>query len=270
MIDQEQTDKLKNILNSSQDILLIMPNFGDLDLFLAAYCFYSFFTSQKRMRLLSPSAKLKIPASLKKMIDQTILETALGKENLLISFPYREEQVDKVSYYIGEEQERFYLTIKPKKGFPPLDSQQVEFIYAGAQAELVFLWGVENLESLQQLYLAYESLYQGKNNFVVTINHDFIPDFGQLKLDVVGTSSYCEAVFNLLFKLNEKSENFLAQSTLPTLLLYGIESKTKALQGQSTSAETFMVVANLLKLGAKRYFKLASSKSTNVKAQSKN
>jgi hypothetical protein len=44
------------------------------------------------------------------------------------------------------------------------------------------------------------------------------------------------------------------------LLLYGIESKTKALQTKEAGAETFASVASLLKLGAKRYFKLAGSK----------
>lgn len=260
MINQEQTDKLKDILGSSQDILLIMPNVTDLDLFLAAYCFYSCFAPKKRIRLLSPSAKLSIPAVLKKLLDQKIIETELGKENLLISFPYQAEQVDKVSYYIGEEQQRFYLTIKPKKGFAPLDSQQVEFFYAGAQIDLIFLWGVKNLDDLQQLYLAYEDLYQGKNNFVATINHHFVPDFGNLNLEIAPVSSYCEAVLTILNKIDPQNETFLSQSNLPSLLLYGIESKTKALQTKEAGAETFASVASLLKLGAKRYFKLSGSK----------
>jgi hypothetical protein len=40
-----------------------------------------------------------------------------------------------------------------------------------------------------KLYLAYEDLYQGKNNFVATINHHFVPDFGNLNLEIAPASS---------------------------------------------------------------------------------
>jgi len=255
MIDQAQTDKFKDILELSQNILIVFPDGADLDLFLATYCFYSFLLPQKSVRILSPKCIQKLPKALEKLIKTDELEHELGKENLLISFPYQEEQVDKVSYYIGEKDKRFYLTIKPKKNVAPLDSSKVEFAYAGAQADLLILCGVENLESLEQLYFAYETLYKGDNNYVVTIN-DFIPDFGKLNLDISPSSSYCEAMLYLLQDLDSKNEDVLAKSNLPSLLLYGIEAKTRGLQSANTDINTFLAVASLLKLGATRLFKL--------------
>lgn len=269
MIDQSQTDKFKDILTLSQNILLIFPETKDLDLFLASYCFYNFLSLKREVRLLSPKFEQQIPREIKKLIEINKMENELGKENLLISFPYQEEQVDKVSYYINEEEKRFYLTIKPKKNIAPLDSTNVEFSHAGVQADLLILCGVEDLEKLQQLYFAYETLYKSDNNYVVTIN-DFIPDFGKLNLDISPCSSYCEALFYLLQDLDSDNEDLLAKSVLPTLLLYGIEAKTQGLQSAQTDINTFLAVASLLKLGATRLFKLKTSKLSTkktVKAQ---
>lgn len=264
MIDQSQTDNFKNILELSQNILVIFPETRDLDLFLATYCFYSFLSFKKDVRLLSPKFAQKIPKEIGKLIELSNIENELGKENLLISFPYQEEQVDKVSYYIGENDKRFHLTIKPKKNATPLDSSKVEFSYAGARADLLILCGVEDLESLQQLYFAYETLYKGDNNYVVTIN-DFIPDFGKLNLDTSPSSSYCEALFYLFQDLDSENEDLLAKSNLPSILLYGIEDKTRGLQAEEVNINTFLAVASLLKLGASRLFKLKTKKSAPQK-----
>jgi hypothetical protein len=266
MIDQAQTAKFKDILTLSKNTLVIFPslsNVADLDLFLASYCLFTFLSDKSEARLLSPKFKLKMPAEISALLKLQKVEGQLGKENLLISFPYQEEHVDKVSYYIGEQDQRFYLTIKPKSGVTPLDSAQVEFSYAGTQADCLVLLGVEDLENLEQLYFAYESLYKNNNNHLVTIN-SFIPDFGTLNLDISPANSYCEAVFYLLKDLAEDGD-FLAQSNLPTLLLYGIEHKSNGLQALTVNAQTFMAVAELLNLGANRLFHLAEEKKPKLK-----
>lgn len=268
MIDQAQTDKFKDILALSKNSLVIFPNvndLSDLDLFLASYCFFAFLSDRSEARLLTPKFKLKLPAEISTLLDLSKVEKQLGKENLLISFPYQEEQVDKVSYYIGEQDQRFYLTIKPRSGVAPLDSKQVEFSYAGTQADCLVLLGVEDLENLEQLYFAYENLYKASNNHLVTINN-FIPDFGTLNLDISPANSYCEAVFYLLKELSGDSD-FLAKSNLPTLLLYGIEHKSNGLQSLTMTAQTFMAIAELLNLGASRLFHLSDTQDMKPKTK---
>lgn len=255
MIDQAQTDKFQEILGLSKNILVIFPETKDLDLFLATYCFYTFLVAKYDARLLSPKFKQKIPGELRELIESKKIETELGKENLLMSFPYEEEQVDNVSYYIGKQDHRFYLTIKPKKGVKPIDSSSVEFSYAGSQADLLILCGVEDLENLEQLYFGYENLYKAANNHLVTFNN-FIPDFGSLNLDISPSISYCEAIFYLLKNLDESGTDILAKSNIPTLLLYGIEYKSHGLQSLDANANTFLAVGYLLQLGAMRLFKL--------------
>lgn len=257
MIDQEQTDKFKEILRLSKNILVVFPETKSLDLFLASYCLFSFLAKASEVRFLTPKFKQKLPKEIVDLIKQEKIETEMGKENLLISFPYLEEQVDKVSYFIGEQDKRFYLTIKPKSGTAPLDGAKVEFSYAGTQADLLVLCGVEDLESLDQLFFAYENLYKDSNNHLVTLN-SFIPDFGNLNLDISPSTSYCEAVFYLLKDLDDEGQDLLAKSDLATLLLYGIEAQTSGLQAPSTKPSTFLAVAELLELGGARLFRLTT------------
>lgn len=263
MIDQAQTDKFKDILQLSKNTLVIFPGEADLDLFLASYSLFYFLNNGHYTRILTQEFKTVLPKEIKDLIDAKLIETELGKENLLISFPYQEEQVDKVSYYIGENDKRFYLTIKPKRGVAPLNSKNIEFSYAGVQADLIVLCGVEDLEKLEQLYFAYENLYKGTDNQLVTIN-DFIPDFGKLNLDISPANSYCEAVYNLIKSIDENSNDLFARTNLPTLLLYGIEAKNDGLQSPFVAAPTFSTVAELINFGAVRLFK-KEIKSSDLK-----
>jgi len=124
--------------------------------------------------------------------------------------------------------------------------------------------GVNDLENLDNLYYGYEDLYSAINNQVVTINN-FLPDFGSLNLDISGRTSYSEAVFYLLKALAERLEldfvDLLAKTEIPTILLFGMEYKTRALASKQATAETFLAVGELLQMGARRVFVVEEKKS---------
>lgn len=255
MIDQAQSDRFRELLTDKKQILIVFPENPSIDLFLASYSLFSFLNELVPTRILAPTVTVKLPPSLSSFVETSQIETELGKQNLLISFPYQEEQVDKVSYYIGESDQRFYLTIKPRLGVAPLDSKQVEFSYAGTEADLVIVCGVDDLEQLKQLYFGYENLYKNEHTQVVTIQ-EFIPEYGSLHIDVSTESSYAETIWQLIHNLGsmQADSNFLKTSVLPTLLLYGIESNTGGLQSVLLQPQTFIAVADLLQLGASRLY----------------
>ena len=270
MIDQNQINKLAEFFTLNKEALLVFPKTQDQDLLLATLAYYLFlknlFTQEveglklKSVSLLSPS-EIKNPfsriPSLKDFLKEgallSELKNELGKENLVVSFPYNEERVDKVSYHIGEDSQRFYLTIKPRKGVEPLDSKKVEFSYVGSDADLLFLFGVGDLEDLAQLYYGYEDFYQ--NTAAVTFNN-FIPDFGTLNLDISGSTSYCESLFYLLKNLLNiwQMDLFALEDAdqIATLLLAGINLKTDNFTSLQMKAETFSAIAELLHLGGRR------------------
>jgi hypothetical protein len=189
------------------------------------------------------------------------LKTELGHQNLSISFDYSEEAVDKVSYHIGEETNKFYLTVKPKKGYEPLDTNSVEFSYTGAEVDLIILIGVGNLEELEQLYFGYEKLYQDTATISI---YDYPTNHGTVKYDVTQTTGYAELIAQML---NQLGLHIDAEHA--TNLLSALEQTSRGFSSPNTSAESFELVAQLLRLGAVRQvFEQPSDNKANNKQAS--
>ncbi|MCC6711205.1 MAG: hypothetical protein IT416_02520 [Candidatus Pacebacteria bacterium] len=240
MIALEQVNSLKEYFQSAESIAIILGPKPTVDqLAVASSLFHGCVSVGKEVGFYAPQ---KISDDYFLALKE--LQTNLGKQNLVISFDYDEQAVDKVSYHIAEESKKFYLTIKPKKGIKPLDPKSVEFGYAGTDIDLVFLVGVHDLESLEQLYFGYESLYQ--NSYVVTL-HNFKPEIGTTQFDLSGSSSMSENIIDLFDNLE-----LVINEPMATALLMGIEHTTNYLQSFTTTAETFEKVARLLRMGARR------------------
>jgi hypothetical protein len=245
MIDDATTAQLKSLIENAQTILIIYPPAASHDQkAVAASLFLSLMRFQKNVRLVTPQP-LKSGEEQPTGIENT--QTDIGNQNLSISFNYTPEQVDKVSYHIGEGTGKFYLTIKPKAGYPPLDANNVEFSYTGASADLVILVGVNELESLDQLYFGYEDLYRDVT--IISINN-YATSFGTVKLDTGDASTTSEVMAKLIPTLGLPLDSDTA-----TNLLHGIESGTQNLSALTVSADTFETVAQLLRAGARRSFK---------------
>jgi len=282
VIDQNQVSRLLEFLSLSKSLFFLFSNTQQVDLLLAILASYLFFKELppnnkaklklKELAVFCPKGLdsslnnwPKIKSSLKEKDLLAICQQDLGRENLLISFPYQQEQVDKVSYHIADNDQRFYLTIKPKKGSKPLDYQKLDYKYVGSSADLLFLFGVNDLEDLKDLYFNYQDLFQ--NTPSVTIN-TFLPDFGTLNLDISGSSGYGEAIFYLLKSLanllNFELSSLSNVDQLATLLLNSISFKTKGFSSSQMTADSFLAVAELLNLGAKR-FDLNSLENSQLK-----
>ena len=278
MIDQTQISNFNEIIKLSKSPLLIFPETKNLDLIAASYSFFYFLEEisddgvKAQLRLLCPNLKRSSLGELKNYLTITDLQTEMGKENLLISFPYDENKVDQVDSYLGDDGQRLYIRVKSKKGSNPVDEEDIKFSYSGASNDLLLLMGVNDLEKLDHLYFGYESLYSGLNNQLVTINN-FLPDFGNLNLDISGRTSYSEAVFYLFKEMARLRDldltDLLAKTEVPTLLLFGIEEKTRGLSSRTATADTFLAVGELLKMGARRVFKVETETKKEEIAEKK-
>ena len=270
MIDQNQISRLLEFLSGSEQIFFLFSKNQQPDLILsilANYLFFEDLVSLNKSKLKLKKAVVFSPNKYSNCLKQfsevetylkqnnllSIIQHDLGRENLLITFPYKKNQVDKVSYHIDDKAKRFYLSIKPKKGVAPLSQKEVEFSYTGSSADLLILFGVNDLEDLKELYFAHEELYQ--NTSLVTVN-TFLPDFGTLNLDISGSIGYGEATFYLLKSLTNFLDIELSSFThieqITTLLLTGISLKTDQFSSKQMTANSFLAVAELLQLGAQR------------------
>ena len=240
MITPEQISSLKEYLENADTVMVVLgPKPSDDQLAIASALYQGIDTLGKDVGIYAPKK-----FSSKSYAGLKAISTELGKQNLVIELDYIKEAVDKVSYHISEELKKFYLTIKPRKGTKPLDESTVSFSYAGADADLIILVGVHELEDLEQLYFGYESLYD--NAFLATV-HSFEPELGNAQFDLSGTSSLSESMVELLAHLDIQ-----LTADMATDLLKGIEITTDNLRSLSATAETFEAVASLLRAGARR------------------
>ncbi len=240
MLDASQITQLKNLTDEAKNHLIIFDYRAKPSILAAAA---STFLALRQMGKEVTLAAVKKPNQTK-IVGLEAVQTELGKQNLTISFDYNEAAVDKISYHIGEESKKFYLTIKPKKGQPPLDSKTLEFSYTGFEADIIYLFGVDDLENLDKLYFGYEEVFKD----VSTISfHDHPTTFGTLKFDASEDVSLAALVFTLFTKLV-----WPISPDVATDLLYGIEADTDGFRSKLVRAETFDQVARLMKLGARR------------------
>lgn len=251
MVDSSLQEQLKNLLDSAQTLLVIFPTNATSDqLAVASSLYLSLQQTQKNVRLVSPQPFTDQDSVFAGLSDT---QTELGHQNLCISFAYTPEQVDKVSYHIGQETGKFYLTIKPKAGFQPLDSENVEFSYTGTSADVLILVGVQDLENLNQLYFGYENVYRDVP--IISINN-FATSFGTVKVDTGSQSCMSEVVAQLITALG-----LTLTGDVATNLLYAIDEATNQLSSYSATAETFEVVAQLMRAGARRIMRSKSAHS---------
>ena len=240
MLNEVSLSQLKVILDQAHTALVVLGTNANLDQTASALAFYESLKDLKtEVTICSPEE-----ISFLDLQGQDEIKSKLGNKDLSVSFDYDEAAVDKVSYHIDEEKGKFYLVVKPKKGYKPLDTNSVSFDYVGAQADVIFLFGVHQYKSLEHLYSNYGEVYD--NATVVTV-HNFEPEIGDINLDVSGKSCWSETVLNLIEKLGLELN---AQSA--TNLLYAIENSTNNLSSFTATADTFESVAKLMRAGARR------------------
>lgn len=240
MLNDLVLTQLKTILDQAHSALVILGPNPTYDQVASATAFYLALKDLKaEVSLCAPN-----PVEFPDLFALDEIKEKLGNKDLSISFDYSETCVDKVSYHIDEEKGKFYLVVKPQKGHRPLDPQSVSFDLTGAQADVIFLFGVHSFSMLEHLYENYADVYE---NATVVTAHGFEPEIGDLKLDLSGQSCWSEATLGLIEKLGLELTGESA-----TNLLLAIDQSTEWLSSFTVDANTFESVAKLLRAGAKR------------------
>lgn len=219
---------LKNKLNSAQSILILLsqdPSYDEVAAGLAL--FLALKKGQKQIAIVSPSA-MTVEFSSLVAVDK--IRTKIEGRNLLVSFDYVEESVEKVSYNI--ENGKFNLVIQSKEGFPPLAAENVQYSANGGQADLVITIGIEAAANLGSFYKDNPELF--KEEKMVAIN--------------IGEAA----------AISEKMAGLISRTGLPvdadiaTNLIQGIENATKGFSQDAVGADTFEAMAFCLRAGGKR------------------
>lgn len=238
-LNGEQLEEVSKLVETSSTIVILLSGSALADEVAAALAWASTLRLQgKEVQIVAASLPITT------LEGAAEITTELGKQNLVVSFAYSPEKVDKVSYHIGEETNRFYLTIRPQKGVAPLSQESLEMSYAGAEADLLLYIGVTSLDELQPLASEYEGFFRDTPSISLSTGDAQV---GQIKIQTSSAAGYAEESAQLFIQLGWQLDEQSA-----TALLQGIEDVTSNLTSLSTTPDTFETVAHLLRAGARR------------------
>lgn len=241
MIDQSLIPSVQNPLSTARTIFVLLPQNPNLDKLAASLAlFLSLKKTGKEVTIACPT-EMRVEFSSLVGIDK--ISNKLTGRNLVISFDYIDDSIDRVSYNI--ENHNFNIIVQTNAGFPPLSSEKVRYSYSGGEADLIFVIGSQNLESLSHLS---KDLANPDKRTIVNVDAGLNnSQFGKINLVDSVASCCCEIVSQLIFKLGLPIDEDIS-----TNLLLGIEKETQKFISPKVSAETFEAAAFCLRSGARR------------------
>ena len=241
-MDNDSIQKIKDVLDKNEVIGIAVSKNPNLDEMGAALSLYlSLKADGKQVLIASPTEPLVENSSLVG-IDKVKTFFASDKGDIIVSFPYTEGDIEKVSYTLEEG----YLNILVKGGNQGLSFSEKDVRYkrAGGTPDALFIVGTARIYDLGNLFNP-ESL---KNTTVVNIdNKQDNQGFGDVVYVSQSASSVSEQVANVLTSLSLPMDTDIAQN-----LISGISFATDNFQHPKTTALAFEITALLLRKGAVR------------------
>jgi len=239
-------EPIKQALSSAKQVLILLPQNPEVDSVAAGLALY--LSLNKQSINTSIGCPTPMTVGFNRLFGVDKIKSRIGNQNLVISFNYPEDSLEKVSYDKDSQNQKFNLTIEPKAGMEPLDTNTVEYSYTGSSADVIFVIGARTLEDLGELYQSEKKLLDDKSKTIVNLsNQDKNNQFGTVNLYDPTASGSSEIMTQVLSDLQLPLESDMA-----TNLLAGIEAKTNNFTSPQTNADTFEMIAQLMRQGAKK------------------
>ena len=239
-------EPVRQAFSTAKQTLILLPQNPDLDTVAAGLALYLALT--KKDVKVSIGCPTPMTVQFNRLFGVDKIKPRIGNQNLVISFNYPEDSLEKVSYDKDPANQKFNLTIEPKAGMQPLDTTSVEYSYTGSSADIIFVIGARQMEDLGDLYKSEQKLLDDKTKTLVNLSSlDKNAQFGTVNLYDPTASGACEIVFTVINDLG-----LTLESDIATNLLAGIEAKTNNFSSPQATADTFEMIAQLLRLGAKK------------------
>jgi hypothetical protein len=235
-------EKVKELLSKNENIGIAVGQNPGVDEMGAALALYLALSSVKNTTIISPTEPIVEVSSLVG-IDKVKSSFGGGSDgDLTVSFPYREGEIEKISYTL--EEGKLNILVKAGEKGLTFNEEDIEFKRAGGAPGLIFTVGVPRISDLGSAF-AVEALKDSK-----IINIDYKPEnqgYGDVPLLGRNASSVSELMANFISSLGLKMDIDISSN-----LLTGIMAATNNFQASNTSSLAFETVAYLMKKGAVR------------------
>ncbi len=241
-------DSQKNLLQKAVEILqksnsgaICLPQNPSPDAVAAALALYLGLIRMGKNVTIVCSTPIQSELMAADKISSTI---ATSGNDLVISLPYADGSVDKVSYYT--EGNSLNIVVVPGVDHPKLEQKQIKFSYTGGAVDFIITVDVDNLKRLGEIYSENQALF-AKNKIINIDRHLTNSFFGAANLIYRTSSSTSEIILAFLQAIKCPIDKEMA-----TNLYQGMAAATKNFSSFSVTANTFENAANLLKLGARK------------------
>jgi len=235
---------VEEALTPAQTFAIVLPTNLNTDKVAAALAL--FLSLKKAGKQVSIACSTPMIVEYSSLIGVDKIGQKFGGHNLMVSFDYHEDSIEKVSYHI--ENNKFNLVIQPKEGYPPLSTQKINYSYFGNQADVVLTVGAASWENLGSLYQENKSLFEESQSINLGISsHN--SQFAKINLVDSQMASISELVTLMLSSLNLPLDEDMASN-----LLLGIKKASFDFSLNKSGPSTFEAVAICLRAGARQPF----------------
>lgn len=245
-ISSDQINQARNFLENAKSILIALPGNPTVDGVASALSLYLALSSSGKQVNVVCATAMTVEFNRLVGVDKigNSLSGSSNGRNLVISFPYQEGSIEKVSYNI--ENDIFNLVIEPRENYQPITPEMMRYSYSGGTTDLIITIATSRLTDLGSLYNNSQSLFSEKP--IINIDyHNHNSLFGKVNIVDPSVSSASELTSSLLSLLG-----FTTDADIATNLYAGIISGSQNFTSNTTSAFTFETAAICLKNGARK------------------
>lgn len=175
-------------------------------------------------------------------IDKVAPSFESNSGDLIVSFPYQQDEIGKVSYTL--ENGLLNIIVKPKDAPLSFGEKDVLFKRSGNAPEVIITIGIKRISELQSFF----DVQALKDTVIVNIDKAINNEgFGDVVIIGDGASSVSEQVANLMLSLGFSIDPDMSQN-----LMSGVVGATGNFQSPRTSSLAFEMAGILLRNGARR------------------
>lgn len=230
---------LNNFIQKHDSVLILLPSSARFDEVAAGLSLYLSLSENKQVSVTS-SDPMRVEFN--RLVGVNRVTQEIGNKNLVIKFMnYKADNIEKVSYDI--ENGQFKLTVVPKQGQSSPQTNQVEMSYSGFSGGGAIAVGGANVNQFP--VLGSEDM---KLDSIIHIGtKELSGQTDNIMSLVKPSSSVSELVYDHL-----KQSGVEVNSDAATNLIMGIEEGSDNFSDNNVTADTFQVIADLMKKGGKR------------------
>ncbi len=240
-MDNAIVQKIRDEISKNDNLAIVVGKNPSIDEMAAALSLYLLLKENKKVIIACPTQPI-VELSNLVGIDKVATRLEGGEGDLVVSFPYVEGEIEKVSYTL--ESGSLNIIVKASEQGLTFDEKDVKYSKGGATFSLLFAIGTPRLSDLGDLV----NPDKLRNTKIINIdNKQENEAYGDIVAVSPDFSSVSEQVADLVLSLGLRMDKDVAQN-----LLDGINHATQNFQSAATSPLAFEVASLLMRNGAER------------------